>query len=137
MAIEIREETPTRMHIGAGGRAGFHGGQFLWNDEPVMCSRSLLLPLPPLPPSLSSSRSSPYPFFYYLLTMTAREIYRAFHASRLTGNSRQQPRRSGWKKRVTSAGKRASSVRGDPSLLVFVNAVYFVAAVARRQYISP
>lgn len=26
--------------ISAGRRAGFHGGQFLWNDEPVMCSHT-------------------------------------------------------------------------------------------------
>lgn len=50
--------------ISVGRRAGFHGGQFLWNDEAVMHFHSL-----PLFFSLS-----PFLFFYYLPTMTARDM---------------------------------------------------------------
>jgi len=62
--------------ISAARRAGFHGGQFLWNDELVMCALPLSLPSS-LPLSLFLF---PPLFFIILLTMTAREIYRASRA---------------------------------------------------------
>lgn len=56
--------------ISAGRRAGFHGGQFLWNDEPVMCA---------LPFSRSFSLSLSPPFFYYS-SDNDRERYIELHA---------------------------------------------------------
>lgn len=123
MAIEIREEMPARMYIGR--RAGFHGGQFLWNDEPVMRSLALRSFPPPLPRF----------FFYYLLTMTARDI--SSFMRHLIGNSSQESVVRGGaegKKNPSALRRQRASFVRDPSLLAFVNAVYFIRDTASPIY---
>lgn len=125
MAIEIREETSVRMYIGPGRRAGFHGGQFLWDDEPVMCA------LPSRSPFLFPSAR--FFFFFLLSSDNDRERYIELHAP---FNREQYPGVSRFekKKKVTSA---PSELQRDPLLLAFVNAVQMKSfAGPRRQYIS-